>query len=119
MNAALNASDRDCLAAALWHQRESDRPKFAAYEAAWTEMVTTLRDSNPAAENVPVVLGELTPYVTENSPGYWKPINDVLRGIPDNHPFTALAPSHGLESNEGGDNIHLSAACQRRYAERY
>lgn len=120
MTAALasNGATGNCVAAVLWHQGETDFDTHEEYQEAWTDMIDTLRTSIQAAAEAPVILGEFTTEWIEESQKLRQPILDVIRAIPLDVSFTAVAPSEGLETNPN-NIIHFDAPSQRRYGQRY
>lgn len=105
----------------LWHQGESDcadDASVAAYHAKFTVMMTALRRELDA-ENVPVILGELS---TDIGPSWGcgdRPgrMNAVFREIAKDIPHCALASARGLTLKP--DGIHFDAPSCRELGRRY
>lgn len=123
MQAALNSNAGNCVAAVLWHQGEDDSLRNisqAAYQQAWTNMVSTMRSRIPTSAKAPVILGEFTPAWIAQNQQITAPILSAIRAIPASVGYTAVAPSSTVTStNPGGDIIHFDAAAQRSYGQIY
>jgi hypothetical protein len=114
---ALNAGT---LCGILWHQGENDslEPDAAnSYGVRFTEMITSLR-SDLSADNVPVIAGELGPFLkNRNSNKLFITINKQLRQLEQSLPIYGCVSSEGLTDN--GDNLHFNAASLRVFGRRY
>jgi hypothetical protein len=110
------------LKGVLWHQGESDtgaKTNADTYGARLAQMIKDLR-ADLDAPNLPVVVGELGPFVinrTKDNLPLAKVVDDALKALPQNVPLTACASSEGLK--DGGDALHFDAASQHEFGRRY
>ena len=122
---AREAMKRGNLKGILWHQGEADAcsPKNAAgYADRLVTMMTALR-KDLAAEDVPVVVGELAPYLDEFVAAKgemcdWKTVNGQLHEVAKRLPKCGCASAEGLNEHIG-DKLHFSTAAQREFGRRY
>jgi hypothetical protein len=116
------ARQNGMLKGVLWHQGESDtgaKTNADTYGARLAQMISDLR-ADLDAPNLPVVVGELGPFVinrTKDNLPLAKFVDDALKNISNNVPLTACASSEGLK--DGGDALHFDAASQREFGRRY
>ena len=111
---AQRTSELKCI---IWHQGESDSGKDASistYKNRFIEMITQMRKELDA-ENVPVIIGELSIEDWPDS-GHSK-LNNVFAEISKELPFCAVASSSGLSLKE--DNLHFNAHSLREFGHRY
>ncbi len=110
------------LKGVIWHQGESDtgaKTNADTYGTRLAQMIKDLR-ADLDAPNLPVVVGELGPFVinrTKDNLPLAKIVDDALKNLSNNIPLTACASSEGLK--DGGDNLHFDAASQREFGRRY
>lgn len=110
---AREAMKSGTLAGILWHQGESDHmhERVVTYGDRFAAMIAQLR-KDLAAENVPVVIGEL---------GRFQPLsrefNAALPKISRQLPLCASVTSEDL--GHKGDGLHFDAASQRILGQRY
>ena len=69
------------------------------------------------APNLPVVVGELGPYLEKAGDPPFTAVNEALRGVATNLPKVAVASSAGL--TDRGDHLHFNTASQRTFGERF
>lgn len=101
------------LAGILWHQGESDsgHDKVATYAPRFAAMIGQLR-KDLAAENVPVVVGELGRFRPSNSE-----FNAALPAVARQVPRCAWVTADGL--SDKGDRLHFDSASLRTLGGRY
>jgi hypothetical protein len=106
----------------LWHQGENDSRKEAdalSYTSRFLHILSCLR-RDCRLENVPVILGELGRFLSDDPQGnhrYFYLVNKALQEIADSNADIGLAGSEGLDSN--GDYLHFNAASLRELGLRY
>ncbi|MEI8309941.1 MAG: sialate O-acetylesterase [Verrucomicrobiota bacterium] len=117
VSAAKAAAAQGTIKGILWHQGESDYKKLVKefYKAALVELIANLRKELGAPE-LPVVLGELGPYLQPADPSP-QVVNDVLHEISKEIPKVGVASSEGLKDK--GDKLHFDTASQRIFGQRY
>ena len=119
------AMRRGVLKGILWHQGEADAgnlKKAATYAERLVKMMASLRRDLDAPD-VPVVVGELGPYLDEfvrinNSLREWKTVNEQIRLAAKRIPNCHCVSSEGLVETIG-DNLHFSTPCLRILGRRY
>jgi hypothetical protein len=108
------------LAGILWHQGEGDagdRDDAASYAERFEKLVTSLR-SDLSADNVPVVAGELGPFLTHHeSCSFYELVNSQLKKVENTLPNYTCVSAEGLEDN--GDSLHFNADSLRKFGIRY
>lgn len=104
----------------LWHQGEADAGdlhKATTYCTRLLHMLTSLRAELDAA-HVPIVAGELGPFLTRRAGlVHYQIINDRLHLLQTMLPRFAVASAHDLTDN--GDNLHFNSASLREFGRRY
>ncbi len=103
----------------LWHQGESDADKQGTadvYEKHLTEMFTNLRE-DLELPNLPIVVGQLGPFLKVEKHPYVETIRAALKRMPENLPHVGFADSDGLKDK--GDSLHFTADSQREFGKRY
>ena len=108
----------------LWHQGEGDTgsdENANSYARRLHGMFTTLRDELDAP-NVPIVAGELGPFLKERSETLqsctrYAIVNAQLHSLRTMLPFYDVVSSEGLSDN--GDLLHFNAKSLRTFGERY
>jgi len=107
------------IAGMLWHQGEADTedPQLAnTYEKRLTQMFRDLRtDLN--TPDLPIVVGQLGPFLDPVKYPYLKRVRSALEGIPTDLLHVAYADSVGL--TDRGDQLHFSADSQKIFGVRY
>lgn len=103
----------------LWHQGESDTNNKAnadSYEARLTGMLRDLR-ADLGAANLPIVVGQLGTFLTEDKYPFVNSVRATLARIPTVVPHAGYADSAGL--GDKGDQLHFNAASQKQFGARY
>jgi len=122
---ATEAMRKGVLKGILWHQGEADacsRKNAETYADRLVVMVTSLR-KDLKAENVPIVVGELAPFLDRfaeknHTMGEWRLVNEKLHEAVSRLPSCKCASAVGL-NEDIGDRIHFSTASQREFGIRY
>jgi len=113
------AAQSGIITGALWHQGEADTddPDLAnTYEKRLTQMFRDLRaDLN--TPNLPIVVGQLGPFLDPVKYPYLKQVHAALEGMPTDLLHVAYADSAGL--TDRGDQLHFDAASQITFGARY
>jgi hypothetical protein len=113
------AAQSGVITGALWHQGEADTgdPELAnTYEKRLTQMFKDLRaDLN--TPNLPIVVGQLGPYLDPVKYPYLKQVRTALENIPTDLLHIGYADSAGL--TDRGDQLHFDAASQIAFGARY
>lgn len=111
------------LAGILWHQGESDCTErlSATYGRRFAQMIADLRADLDAAD-VPLVVGELGPYLAENHAKSgqfpcFEAVNAALHQAAKDVPRCACVSADGLKPN--ADILHFDTASLRVFGERY
>jgi len=101
------------LAGILWHQGESDNApeKVATYADRFARMIGQLR-KDLAAENVPLIVGELGRFRPTNA-AFNAALPEVVRRVP----HCSCVTAEGL--TDGGDQLHFDSASLRTLGQRY
>ncbi len=108
------------LSGILWHQGESDcnAVDILLYKERFISMITQLRaDLN--AENVPVIIGEISENITErwDRSEYLPIMNSIFHEIKKEIPLCDVVSSKGLELKP--DGIHFNSKSLREFGRRY
>lgn len=115
------AARSSCLKAIIWHQGESDcksEEDLFSYKERFLTMLQQLR-RDLRAEDVPVILGELSETITEK----WIPegrciqMNRNLRELAGEIPQCAIASAEGLTLK--ADGLHFDSVACREFGKRY
>ena len=110
------------LAGILWHQGESDcneQELVDTYRERFLTMITSLR-RDLGAENVPVLIGELSTLIDPACVGRGVRIpqmNENFHAIARELPLCAVVSSEGLRLKE--DGLHFDALSLREFGLRY
>ncbi len=110
------------LAGILWHQGESDCNDQAlvdSYRERFLTMITSLR-RDLGAEDVPVIIGELSTLIDPSHVGRGGRIlqmNQNFHEIAKELPFCSVVSSEGLTLQE--DGIHFDSVSLREFGLRY
>lgn len=120
LSVARQALTTNTLSGILWHQGESDSndPTDAErYGLRLNEMITRLR-ADLSAENVPVIAGELGPFL-QNHDGFtlFPIVNKQLRQLENTLNGYGCVSADGLTDN--GDNVHFNSESLREFGHRY
>jgi len=109
LQAALNSG---VIKGVLWLQGEadSDPGKASAYLPKLEALIKALR-SITGNDNLPFVAGELGRYREQ-----YQNINKVLKDLPEQLPYTAVASSKGL--TDKGDKTHFTSDSQEKMGKR-
>lgn len=105
----------------IWHQGESDSNKDASalYKERFITMITEMR-RQLGAEELPVILGELSTDINRNR---WKHgdyidvMNETFHDIAKSIPKCAVASAKGLSIK--GDGLHFDSKGSREFGKRY
>ncbi len=97
----------------IWHQGESDSnpAATATYLPKLAELIGRVRGLT-GQPNLPVVVGQLGQFKD-----VYKPMNALLRTVPDQVQHTAVATSEGL--SDKGDKTHFDGPSANEYGHRY
>ena len=109
------------LCGILWHQGESDclhEEQVRSYVARFTEMITAMR-RELGAENVPVIIGELSLLIDPkyNRSEYLGEMNENFAEIARRVPHCGVVSSKGLTLK--ADGLHFDAPSLREFGRRY
>lgn len=103
----------------LWHQGEADTGKEATattYGQRLTKMFEDLR-SDLGAPNLPIVVGQLGPFLDGKKHPFLNDVREALRRMPTTMPSVGYADSEKL--TDKGDKLHFSTESQREMGHRY
>ncbi len=113
------AQRTSALKAIIWHQGESDclsDETVESYLHRFAAMIAQLR-KDLGAENVPVIIGELSEKLGEKCQGRQTRLNQILRTIPQTVPNCIVVPSEDLTLKP--DGLHFDAQSCRIFGQRY
>jgi len=113
------AAQSGTIAGALWHQGEADTDDAElanTYEKRLTQMFRDLR-TGVGQPNLPIVVGQLGPFLDPVKYPYLKQVHAALENIPTDLLHVAYADSAGL--TDRGDQLHFDAASQITFGTRY
>ncbi len=116
---ALAAMKGGTLKGILWHQGESnavDQQNAANYGQRLTKMFGDLREDLHASD-VPIVVGELGRFLSNEDFPCAAQINAALNSIPQTVPLSSFVTSKGLKDK--GDSLHFDTASARELGRRY
>jgi hypothetical protein len=102
----------------LWHQGEGDAhpPLSGTYAQRLQQMIRDLR-ADLGTPELPVVVGELGPFLIGKKGSDAQTINDALHATAKALPNVACAEATGLKHK--GDVLHFDAPSQRDFGKRY
>ena len=103
----------------LWHQGEADandEERAVTYRLRFAKMIAALR-KDLAAENVPVIVGQLGEFVQAKDYAQLQRVNTELATLPLHVPLTAFVSSQGLKDK--GDQLHFDSPSLKEFGRRY
>ena len=102
----------------IWHQGEADcyEGRIGAYKDKFITMITALR-RELGAEELPVIIGELSEDIERLERQNIIKLNDVFYEIASELPNSAVVSSKGLELKP--DRLHFNAVSLRELGRRY
>lgn len=102
----------------LWHQGEADcyEGKIEAYKDKFITMITALRH-RLGAEELPVIIGELSCDIERLEKHNIKKLNGVFGEIANELAHSAVVSSDGLVLKD--DNLHFNSVSLREFGRRY
>jgi hypothetical protein len=103
----------------LWHQGEADandEERAITYRLRFAKMIAALR-KDLAAEQVPLLVGQLGEFVQQKSYSELATINAQLAVIPLHVPLSGFVSSQGLRDK--GDQLHFDSPSLKEFGRRY
>ena len=103
----------------LWHQGESDansKDLASSYGDRWIKIMTALR-ADLKAPNVPIVVGQLGPFLQVSNYAFAGAVNTELASLAARFPTVAFVTSGGLKDR--GDQLHFDSPSLREFGRRY